>query len=93
MYLIQLKYCTKWGGYECCQISDLFFFKVAYVTKVDFNYKKNSLESIPKIILSPTIKWLIWQWNPDIFLHKFTRIQVTYQMAFNLLFALNSLWV
>lgn len=32
-----------------------FFFKVAYVTKVDFNYKKNSLESIPKIILSPTI--------------------------------------
>lgn len=32
------------------------FFKVAYVTKVDFNYKKNNLESIPKIILSPTIK-------------------------------------
>lgn len=50
--------------------SQIFFFKVAYVTKVDFNYKKNSLESIPKIILSPTIKWLIWQWNPDIFLHK-----------------------
>lgn len=65
-------------------------FQVAYVTKVDFNYKKNSLESIPKIILSPTTKSLVWQWNPDIFLHKFTWIQVTYQMAFNLLFALNS---
>lgn len=34
-------------------------FSVAYVTKVDFNYKKNSLESIPKIILSPTTKSLV----------------------------------